>query len=134
MHDDKTATLNASVGAYVTARAVINGSAYFAVSSGTWSGYWLAESSATYRRGAIERLNFTAPTPIGFSVGTYTGYRYDSSGTITATRTATLGSTTVVTASGWAVINGRTQYLIATGTWAGYWIREGTGVWLATLP
>ena len=130
----RTVTITSAVGAYVTARAVINGSPYFAVSSGTWSGYWMPESSAIYRRGAIEQLNFAVRAPMNLGAGTYTGYRYDTSGTITATRRVTLSATTGMTASAWAVINGRGQYLMATGTWAGYWIREGAGVWLASLP
>ena len=51
-----------------------------------------------------------------------------------ATRTITLGSRTAIKISAWAVIRGRPQYLVASGSWSGYWIREGTGISLAIVP
>ncbi|MEP6469411.1 MAG: glycosyl hydrolase family 18 protein [Chloroflexota bacterium] len=110
--------------AHASARAIINGRAYWRVIDGPLAGYWLAESSVAFRRGALERLDFVATPRIDVAAGKRTGYRFDSRGLITSSITATVSGSTGMRVSAWAVINGRAHFLVSSGTWAGTWLPE----------
>jgi spore germination protein YaaH/uncharacterized protein YraI len=122
----RTLKLWSGTTAHASARAIINGRAYWRVVDGRLAGYWLAESSVAYRRGSLERLDFPAAPRINVLAGTHTGYRFDGTGTATSSVTASLERTTGMHVSAWAVINGRAYFLVSTGTWAGTWLPEST--------
>jgi hypothetical protein len=109
---------------HASARAIINGRAYWRVVDGPLAGYWLAESSFVFRRGSLERLDFPATPRIDVAAGKHTGYRFDSRGFITSSLTATLRRTAGMRVSAWAVINGRAHFLVSSGSWAGTWLPE----------
>jgi len=65
-----------------------------------------------------------------FSAGTYTGYRFSSSGAVLSTKPATLTRASNAPASSRSAIAGQTGgwYYIAAGIWAGYWVKDATGI------
>ncbi|HEX6128236.1 MAG TPA: glycosyl hydrolase family 18 protein [Candidatus Limnocylindria bacterium] len=127
----KSFRLGSRSSANVKGRVIVNGVPYLQVVNGVWAGYVVPESEHVHRPGRIERIRFPATPRITFAAGTYTGYRYDSSGNVTASVTATLSRASGAHASAWAVINGRPHFLVADGIWAGKWVRETAGIKVA---
>lgn len=65
-----------------------------------------------------------------FAAGTYTGYKFSSTGAVTAKRSYTLARASGAPTgkrSGIAAHSGG-WYYVTSGVWAGYWIAEGAGV------
>jgi hypothetical protein len=65
-----------------------------------------------------------------FAAGTYTGYKFSSTGAVLAARTGTLASASGAPTSTRSGITGKTGgwYLVTAGMWSGYWIREAGGI------
>jgi hypothetical protein len=114
----------------VSARAIINGRPYLAVVNGIWAGYWLPETALAYLPGRVDRIGLPGLPRLDFAPGTYTGYRYNASGAVTGTVTATLPRASGANAKVWAVINGIPHFRIANGIWADTWVPETGGVTL----
>jgi hypothetical protein len=83
-----------------------------------------------FARGA-DFLNDDYPWPnlsgtLAFSAGTFTGYRFSSTGAITASKTFTLSQASSAPFLARSRIFGRagTWFLIGAGVWSGYWILE----------
>jgi hypothetical protein len=68
-----------------------------------------------------------------FSGGSHTGYRFDASGNVTGSRSATLARASGALAGTRATIPGRPGRWLAitNGIWAGYWVRESPRAGLA---
>ena len=68
-----------------------------------------------------------------FAPGTYTGYRFSSTGAVTSTRAYTLSQTSTAPTSQRSAVAGQTGgwYYVTSGVWAGYWIREATTITLS---
>jgi hypothetical protein len=118
--------------AHASARAIINGRAYWRLVDGPLAGYWLIESPVAFRRGSLERLDFPATPRVDVAAGKHIGYRFDSRGIVTSSLTARLGRTTGMRVSAWAVINGRAYFLVSSGTLAGTWLWESKATRLHT--
>ncbi|MDP9272345.1 MAG: hypothetical protein M3O93_02250, partial [Chloroflexota bacterium] len=78
--------------------------------------------------GFAYRVIFGVARKVTFSAGTYTAYRFDSSGHVTTSRRASLPRSSSAAATSRAVINGRAYVSIMNGIWAGYWMPLGGGV------
>lgn len=133
----KTFTLSAASTASTSQRSTVipnQPGAWLLIANGVWAGYWMRESATVFVRGEVDRVEYAPSVSVSFAKGTYTGYRYDSTGTVTASRVYTLAAASGASASAWAVINGRSHLLIANGVWAGYWVPLGTGVTLVAPP
>lgn len=104
--------------------------AWFQVTAGIWAGYWVRESPKIYLPGISAMTTFSPARLVGFAAGTYTGYRFDSTGHVTASKTATLPSSSGASADKRAIINGRAYLGIVNGIWAGYWVAESSSVFL----
>ena len=67
---------------------------------------------------------------VTFRPGTTTGYRFDSAGNVTASRSATLSQTSGASTDRRGTIPGQPgRWLrIVNGIWAGYWVRESSRV------
>jgi hypothetical protein len=67
---------------------------------------------------------------LSFAVGTYTGYKFSSTGTVTASRryTLTRASNAPTSSRSGVTAHSGGWYLVTAGVWAGYWIHEGTGI------
>jgi hypothetical protein len=77
-----------------------------------------------------------SPRQLTFRQGTHTGYRFDSEGRTTATKTSTLAWN-----SGAQTITRRTipnqsgyWFYVTNGMWAGFWIRQSEALYLADEP
>ena len=68
-----------------------------------------------------------------FAPGTYTGYRFSSTGAVISTHPYTLSVATTAPTSQRSAVAGQTGgwYYVTSGVWAGYWIREATGITLS---
>jgi hypothetical protein len=68
-----------------------------------------------------------------FAAGTYTGYRFGSTGAVTASRPYTLSRASNAPTSKRSAVTGQTGgwYYVTSGVWAGYWIREATSITLS---
>ncbi len=115
-------TFGTATSATTSARAVINGGAYWLITNGPLRGTWVPESTAVFRAGYVGRQTFAAPPRISFAAGTYVGYRFDATGHRTGTYTATLRRPSGAPIGGAAVINGRTYWYVSAGIWAGTWL------------
>ncbi|HEY7525706.1 MAG TPA: glycosyl hydrolase family 18 protein [Candidatus Limnocylindria bacterium] len=120
----KRLSLRRGVLAASSVRAVINGVTWWRLSGGALDGYWVEQSAAVHRRGAVGRLQFAAPPRVDVAAGTYTAYSYDWLGRVRGSVTAKVGSSTGVRVAAWAVINGTPRYLVSSGPWAGMWLAE----------
>jgi len=102
--------------------------AWFYVTNGVWAGYWVAESPRVYLPGIAELVTYSPARTVAFGAGTHTGYRFTTSGQVSATKSYALARSSSASADRWAVINGRAYVLMVNGVWAGYWMPIGTGV------
>lgn len=59
-----------------------------------------------------------------FAAATHTGYKFNTAGTVLASKTSSTSGTSYAYATYRAMINGRPYLWITTGTFAGYWVPE----------
>ena len=121
----KTATLTRASGAPTSQRSEAipaHSGPWFLVVAGIWEGYWVRESPSVYLPGVSAETTFTPARTVSFAAGSYTGYRFDRSGNVTARKAASLARSSGASASKRAIINGRSYLLIVNGIWEGYWI------------
>ncbi len=130
----RTIRLVAAGTTHASARAIINGRPYLLVSDGAWAGFWMPESAVVYRPGIIGRIDFPGLPRLSIAPGTYTGYRFSSTGVVSGVVTASLTRPSGANAAAWATINGRAYFLVSNGIWAGTWLAEGSGVGVAVSP
>jgi hypothetical protein len=129
----KSATLLKSSSAPTNLRTTsiaLHPGAWFQVTAGIWAGYWVRESPSVYLPGISAMTTYSPARLVGFAAGTYTGYRFDGTGHVTASKTATLASSSGASADKRAIINGRAYLGIVNGIWAGYWVAESSSVFL----
>jgi len=70
---------------------------------------------------------------LAFAAGTYTGFRFSSTGVILGRYSHTLSSPTIASTRMRSAIPGQAGgwYYMASGVWAGYWMHEATGITLS---
>src|SRR5439155_22633261 len=79
------------------------------------------------------RAETYSPTrSLSFAAGTYTGYRFSSTGSVVATRRYTLSRSSSAPTSQRSAVTGQTGgwYYVTSGVWAGYWMHEATSITL----
>lgn len=88
----------------------------------------LAWKSWTFKRSSSEA--YDPARTLAFAAGTYTGYRFSSTGAVLGTRAYTLTKSSNSPTTRRASIPGQTGawYHVSAGVWAGYWIRDGSGI------
>lgn len=126
--DSKTVSFSSRTAAESTGRATVEGTAYLKVTSGPLAGYWVRESTRSYVRGTTQYSAYSTPKALSIAKGTYTGYKFDSLGRVTASRKGTLAWNSGADASARAIINGRPYFLVKNGMWGGYWLRDNGSV------
>ena len=67
---------------------------------------------------------------LGFAAGTYTGYRFSSTGAVLAKRPYSLTRSSSAPTSKRSAVTGQTGgwYYVTSGVWAGYWMREAPAI------
>lgn len=98
------------------------------VRNGVFAGRWMRESGLDHLAGRTERAGYGSLPRIVVAAGTHTGYRFDSSGKVKATRTYRLGSASGANIKARAIINGRPYLRVTNGIWSGYWLPESSVV------
>jgi hypothetical protein len=90
----------------------------------------LAWTTWTFKTTASETYN--PARSLKFAAGTYTGYQFSSSGAVLASKSYTLtkGSSAPTTRRAAIAAHTGGWYYVSSGVWAGYWMREGTGITL----
>ena len=94
-----------------------------AVANGTW----------TFRTAPVGVIGFTPSRSMTFASGSHTGYRFDASGAVTASKTYSLAATSgALTSQRSTVIPNHpgAWLLVENGVWAGYWIQESARAYL----
>ncbi len=79
------------------------------------------------------RTETYSPTrSLSFASGTYTGYRFSSTGAVLSTHRYTLTRSSSAPTSKRSAVTGQTGgwYYVTSGVWAGYWMREATSITL----
>ena len=79
------------------------------------------------------RTETYSPTrSLSFAAGTYTGYRFSSTGTVLSRHSYTLSRSSSAPTSKRSAVTGQTGgwYYVTSGVWAGYWMREATSITL----
>jgi hypothetical protein len=109
---------------------------WFYVSAGTWSQYWLRESSAVHLADAgvaasTGNQTFSPAADVRVKRGTHTGYSF-SDGTMTSYKTVTLATGRVPEASELRSLPGQTGlwFHMTSGDWKGRWLRASDVVFL----
>jgi subtilisin family serine protease len=121
----RSLTITRASGANADAVATINGVRHHRITNGLWAGYWIAESTAAYRPGIIDRLSLSPARRIRLGAGSHTGFTFSSTGVRIGSKSATLAAASGADVSAWAIVNGRAHVLVVNGIWAGYWLPEG---------
>ena len=135
----RRASLSRASSAPATQIATRAGKTYYFVSAGIWAGYWmpagsginatLATSAPAAASSATALTNVkTVTAHLSFAQGTYTAYRFSSTGSVTASRRASLSRASSAPATQIATRAGKTYYFVSAGIWAGYWMPAGSGI------
>jgi hypothetical protein len=90
----------------------------------------LAWTTWTFKTTASE--TYSPARSLKFAAGTYTGYRFSSTGAVLASKAYTLTTGSSAPTTQRAAIPGHSGgwYYVSSGAWAGYWMHEGTGITL----
>jgi hypothetical protein len=124
----RVGTLSKSSGASADRRGTIAGQPghWLRIVNGMWAGYWVRETSRARILGQVESQALPSTTRVAFAPGTFTGYRFATTGSVTAWHTATLTKSSGANTNARAIINGSPYLAITNGIWAGYWIPESS--------
>ena len=112
---------------------------WYYVTSGVWAGYWIAGSAVSSLTGAPPARaagSYDPWAPLYLAAGTYTGYRFNTWGNVTASASyAPSAATWVPTTERSTVPNqGGYWYYVTLGALRGYWIPESAATTLGSLP
>jgi hypothetical protein len=120
----RTMTLTRSSQAPADARRRIYGRGiYYHLSDGTLAGYWVLEQRPyRYLAGFAAMHVYTPVRRARLAAGTYSGAKFDASGTSTGSIRVTFAATTSTTVSRSAWVNGYPYALVTAGPLAGTWI------------
>ncbi len=137
----KTYTLSKDSGAATSRRTTIanQSGTWFYVVNGVWAGYYLRQSSNLYLASApvapasLATATFSPARSLTFKMGTHTGYRFSSTGLMTAQKSYTLlKDSSAATSSRKTITNqSGTWFYVTNGVWAGYWLRASDVLFLA---
>jgi hypothetical protein len=131
--------LKDSSAATSTRKLVTNQSGtWFYVVNGVWAGYWMRQSSVLYlaaspvSAAAAPNATFNPVAHLTFKMGSHTGYRFSSSGVMTAQKSYTLVKDSGASTSTRRSITNQagTWFYIVNGVWAGYWLRASDVLFL----
>jgi Bacterial Ig-like domain len=95
------------------------------------SGVSLAFTSWSFKTAWAE--SYSPARSLAFAAGTYTGYKFSSTGAVAATHAYTLTHASSAPTSKRSAVTGQTGgwYYVTSGVWAGYWMREATSITLS---
>jgi len=112
---------------------------WYYLTAGVWAGYWVEASSKITASAAplVPRLEpFATARPLTVPAATYIGRRFNTYGTITATRSASVPAGSVLWTTQGSTIPANTGrwWYITVGPLTGYWIPEAAGMTLGAPP
>ncbi|MEU1839195.1 D-glucuronyl C5-epimerase family protein [Micromonospora chersina] len=102
---------------------------HYRITNGALAGYLVPEA---YGRRvllgkAVEHV-YTPTRVLSFQPGTYSGYAYDSKGTVIGSKTLTFSRASMAPLGASAWVNGRLSYQVTAGAYLGYWLPEAAGL------
>jgi uncharacterized protein YkwD len=124
----KKVTFDDAHGAWAGGRSTPNDTTYLNVTSGVLAGYWVRESADAYVKGIVRRVDYDPLRAIRLEAGQYTGLHFDKAGRVTGKKRSTLRHVRSFSTSARAIINGCPFFLVESGRWSGYWLRDGSRV------
>src|SRR5207244_11094840 len=137
----KTYTLSKPSSAPTNTRMIFTrqGGTWFYVTSGVWAGYWIRQSNVSWLSSApvssasAPDATFDPAVRLSFKFGTHTGYRFSTSGVMTAETTSTLAADSPAPTSMRKALTNQsgTWFYVTSGVWAGYWLRASDVLYLS---
>ncbi|WP_346120216.1 D-glucuronyl C5-epimerase family protein [Micromonospora coerulea] len=102
---------------------------YYRITNGALAGYLVSEAyGQRILLGKVVEHRYTPNRTLFFQPGSYTGYAYDSSGNVTASRRLSFVTATSAPLGATAWVNGRLSYQVTAGAYLGYWLPYTTGL------
>lgn len=122
----KSVTYSGPATVTASERRLASGNIYLRVTSGALAGWWVKEGRMAHVPGWIGQVSYSPARSGTLPAGTYTLYRFDTAGALTAAKRRAVTSATTFPADARAIINGRSYVRIAAGAWAGWWVPGST--------
>jgi N-acetylmuramoyl-L-alanine amidase-like protein len=112
---------------------------WYSVTTGGWAGYWIQQGAGITLSAAPSpqtRVGYETARPVSVPAGTYAGYRFDTYGNITASKSAALSAGSTIWATEKSTIPNRAGnwYYVTVGALEGYWVLEVAGMSLGAPP
>jgi len=113
---------------------------WYYITAGVWAGYWVPGSAGTSLSGAPPSRSedsYRPWLPLNLAAGSYTGYRFNTWGNVTASTSFAPSSPTWVPTTEKSMIPGQGgswYYVTGGGPLRGYWIPETAATTLGSLP
>jgi PKD repeat protein len=138
----KAFTLSSPSSAPANTRATIPAAGsgeWYRITAGIWAGYWLAASSKVVLgppAATVDHESYRPFAPLYLNPGTYVGYRFNTWGSVTGSRTMVVSSPIWLPVQERSTIPGQSQawYYVTAGTLSTYWLPESASAGLGTLP
>lgn len=79
---------------------------------------------------------FNPARTLTFAAGTYTGYKFNATGGVTASKAYTLVRASTAPTNQWSTIpvRGGNYYYVTAGVWAGYWVQASSRITISAAP
>ncbi|MFC0031034.1 D-glucuronyl C5-epimerase family protein [Micromonospora chaiyaphumensis] len=126
----KTLKLTRASGALTNLRTrVLGRGIYYQITNGGLAGYLVPEAyGQRILLGKAVEHRYQPTRTLSFQPGTYTGYAYDSKGTVTGSKKLTFSAASIAPLGATAWVNGRLSYQVTAGAYLGYWLPHTTGL------
>jgi len=126
----KTLKLSRASTALANSRTRVYGrNIYYQITNGALAGYLVPEAyGQRVLLGKAVEHRYTPTRVLSFQPGTYTGYAYNSKGTVTGSKRITFAKASVAPLGATAWVNGRLSYQVTAGAYLGYWLPHTTGL------
>ena len=115
------------------------GGPWYSVTSGVWAGYWIQQAagiSVSPAPSPQTRVAYETARPISVPAGTYVGRRFNTSGSVTATKSSAMSAGSTIWATEKSTIPNQAGnwYYVTVGALEGYWVSEVAGMSLGAPP
>jgi hypothetical protein len=94
--------------------------------NGPLAGRWVREGASQHVNGETARVQYGTLQRLRLEPGTQVGYRFDSFGSATSSRSVHLTAVSWADTSVRAVVNGTTYWRVASGPLTGFWVPQSS--------
>lgn len=137
----KTLTLSGASSAPTDQSSIVptQSGQWYSVTAGVWAGYWIQQSAGitlSAAPSAQTRTSYETARPVSVPAGTYVGRRFDTYGSVTASKSSTMSAGSTIWATEKSTIPNQAGnwYYVTVGALEGYWVPEVAGMSLGPAP